>query len=420
MPGLHLITFNSNDEMMYAIQRNEVLVFAADTLTDLHYLQKYDLRTQFEFKPNAPIYSNAFFPAVKQGNIKLLKIITAGMKQITSSESRQIAREWASGQKKSDKDTLIFSILKGDVAGILHETMTLEADLNRMGLSGRLKKGSKSVMNNAIHAGVAKQNKKLIDLINTGYAAISPKKLATIESRWIPRSENRFYSTGTKDIIFSEEEKLFLANHSPLTFSEVNWKPMSIVYGTNQFDGIIADYFNQITQRSGLRFKFIKSDTWDQVRRQYVDKAIDVVPALGKDDKIDRPILFSKPFARFSFVIVTLDNVAHISDVSHLKNRKVAVGKGYTSYHYLKNNYPGIELVQTDNVKSGLLLVANRKVTAFVGHMAVVTNCIQENGLINLKIAGETEYTIDHCIGVTSEPGKGSTFRFTAKFGRTG
>jgi len=233
-----------------------------------------------------------------------------------------------------------------------------------------------------------------------GFAAIPQKKLAEIESRWIPRSENQYYSAEIQTLVLTEKEKLFLADHSPLIFSEVNWKPMSIVDDTDHFDGIIADYMNLITRRSGLRFRFHKSDTWDQVLQQYVDGDIDVVPALGETDKIDKPILLSKPFVRFPFVIVTLDNVVQISDISQLKNRKVAVGKGYTSYHYLKNNYPDIELVQTDDVKSGLLLLANRNVSAFVGHMAVVTNCIQENGFTNLKIAGETGYTMEHCIGV--------------------
>ena len=309
MPGLHLTTFTNNDEMMAAIQRNEIMVFAADTLTGLHFLQEYNLRSQFKFRPNAAIYKNDFLPAVKQGNTELLKVITAGMKQITGSESRHIVRKWATGQKKSNTDTLIiamdrnfppltmldtqgnpsgllvemwqlwsqktqkpivfrpssweesvnavkhgeadihsgifknedraqwmdfslpvyrsqtalffkksdpefslkeladyrvgvlsgsyqasylarhfpkiqpiaqsdgealiFSLLKGEVAAIFHETMAVEADLNRMGLSGELRKGSKSVINNAIHAGVAKQNKKLPALINEGFSAIS-------------------------------------------------------------------------------------------------------------------------------------------------------------------------------------------------------------------------------------------------------
>ncbi len=536
MPGLNLIAFNDNNEMMSAIKRHQLLVFAAETLTALHYLQEYELRAQFKFKPTSPLYSNDFFPAVKKGNHELLKVITDGMNEITENESRHIARRWATGQKISDSDTLIismdrsappltmvdsegnpsgllvemwqlwsektktpvtfrpsswkasvdavktgeadihsgvlkdenlsqwmafsvpihrsetalffknsdpgfsledlanyrvgvlsgsyqadylaqhypeiqtvlqgdgealiFALLKGDVAAVFHETLAVEAELYRLGLSGKLKKGSKQLLNNAIHAGVLKQNTDMLSRINEGFAAIPQNKFAEIESRWIHRKENRFYSTDTKALILNEEEKLFLASHSPLVFSEVNWKPMSIVGDNNQFGGIIADYLTLITQRSGLRFEFRKSDTWVEVLQQYVNKEIDVVPALGKNDTIDRPILLSKPFVRFPFVIVTMDNVINISDVSHLKNLKVAVGKGYTSYYYLRDNYPEIELVQTDDVTSGLISVANRKVSAFVGHMAVVSNCIKENGLTNLKIAGETDYTLDHCIGV--------------------
>ena len=299
-----------------------------------------------------------------------------------------------------DGETLILTLLKGDVQAILHETMAVDADLNRLGLSGRLKRTHEIMLSNAIYAGVPKFNEDLLPLINEGFAAIPRNKLAELETQWIPRRENRFYDSTSETVYLTQDEKLFIANHRPLVFSEVDWNPLSIAKDELHFDGIIADYLDLITRRSGLRFEFRKSNTWADVLKQYENKSIDMIPSITNPDKIGRSILLSKPFVKFPLVIVTRDNVNYISDLSKLKKQKVAVGRGYSSYHFLKNTFPAIDLVQTDDVKSGLLLLSQKEVSAFIGHMAVVINTLQTQGFTGLKIAGEAGFIFDHRIGV--------------------
>lgn len=219
-------------------------------------------------------------------------------------------------------------------------------------------------------------------------------------SIWAAETRGEKYAENTTSDLLTREEKHFITTHTPLIFSEVNWKPLSIADNPDGFDGMIADYFNMITRRSGLMFEFQKSTTWAEVLQKYADRAIEVIPALGKDDDVGREILLSDPFVQFPMVIVTRNDVSYITDTAQLNNRKVAVGKGYTSYHFLKKNYPAIDLVQTEDVTKGLILLANHDVSAFVGHLAVVINTIQNLGLTNLKIAGETEFMFDHRIGL--------------------
>ncbi|MBI9088366.1 MAG: response regulator [Desulfobacterium sp.] len=195
-------------------------------------------------------------------------------------------------------------------------------------------------------------------------------------------------------------EKEFIALHQPLVFSEVNWKPLSIVDSPKGFDGIIADYLKTITLRSGLKFSFQKSNTWADVLQKYVDKKIQVIPALGLKDIVGREILLSEPFITFPLVIVTREDIPFIQDTSRLNGRKVAVGKGYTSYHFLTSDYPKITTVQTDDVQQALIKVSNGEVFAFVGHMAVAIEKLQKLGMTNLKIAGATEFQFAHRIGI--------------------
>lgn len=225
---------------------------------------------------------------------------------------------------------------------------------------------------------------------------ITPEEFVNLELKWFGKTYEKI-----KIIPLTSSEQAFIASHS-LIFSEVNWKPLSITDNPEKYDGMIADYFKIISERTGLKFVFKKTetDTWAEVLQSYVDGKIDVVPALGKDDVIGREILLSEPFVSFPLIIVTRNDVSYIRHVSELYGRKVAVGKGYTSYHYLKKYHPDIQLVETDNVEQGLIKVSNNEVFAFVDHMAIVVDSLQRLGMKNLKIAGEAGYQFDHRIGV--------------------
>lgn len=249
---------------------------------------------------------------------------------------------------------------------------------------------------------VRKDWPELVTLLDKALASITQEEHLAIRQQWIrvdlPEQKDR--ETRKPAIDMTPLEQKFIATHTPLTFSEVDWAPLSIISQDTQFSGLIADYLDLITRRSGLRFSFEKSDSWSEVLKKYADKKIQMIPAIGIDDPIGRPIVLSNPFVSFPLVIVTKNDVSYIKDTDELNGREVAVGRGYTSFNYLKKYYHQIHLVETDNVRQGLLKVSNGQVFAFVGHMAVVIDSLQTLGLKNLKIAGETSYTFEHRMGI--------------------
>lgn len=241
---------------------------------------------------------------------------------------------------------------------------------------------------------------EFVTILNKVLEKIPHSDAIGIRQNWISLLQKNNTESQTTEIYFSSREKQFIHEHGPLTFSEVQWPPMSIITDSGSFDGIIADYIDIVSERSGLEFSFEPSVTWANVLQKYRDGNIQIVPALSKDDEVGRDVLLSEPFATFPLVIITKDNSNSIKKTSALNGKKVAVGRGYTSANFLKNNYPKIEVVEVDNVDQALVLVANGEVYAFVGHLAVAVDTMQKLGFKNLKIAGETEYVFDHRFGV--------------------
>ena len=81
-------------------------------------------------------------------------------------------------------------------------------------------------------------------------------------------------------ISFTDNEKKWLKNNPVVTFSEVNWKPMSIVEN-GQMVGVMGDYLALIAQETGLRFEFVSANSWPDVLKKFADKTIDMVPGVA-------------------------------------------------------------------------------------------------------------------------------------------
>ncbi|WP_321401801.1 response regulator [Maridesulfovibrio sp.] len=205
------------------------------------------------------------------------------------------------------------------------------------------------------------------------------------------------------DLKLTPEEEAFVRSGVKLRMSEVNWEPLSIVDEDDQFKGIIADYMDMISVLSGLQFEFVPSRSWAEVLQKYTNGELDIIPALSIRDMVERDVLFSDAYVSFPLVIVTSDTALSVKSLDEFKKKRVAAGLNYTSYYYVQENYPEIDLVGTLDVEEGLLLLTKGKVDAFVGHLAVVVDSMNRLGLKNLKIAGTTKFDFDHRIGVSPD-----------------
>ncbi len=118
---------------------------------------------------------------------------------------------------------------------------------------------------------------------------------------------------------------------------------------------------------------------------------------------VGREVLFSDVYVSFPLVIVAGEKYGTVRDLSQLNGKRVAAGQSYTSYHYIEDNFPEIELVGTSDVADGLLLLTKGQVDAFVGHLAVVVEHMNMLGVENLKIVGTARFKFEHRIGVSPE-----------------
>jgi len=81
---------------------------------------------------------------------------------------------------------LLTSLFQDQVLAVVAEIPEMKATLERLGLSGALTHGP-ALFSNTIHAGVLKDNQKLLERINQGFKSIPGKTVLRIKNRWFPR-----------------------------------------------------------------------------------------------------------------------------------------------------------------------------------------------------------------------------------------
>jgi len=234
-----------------------------------------------------------------------------------------------------------------------------------------------------------KENSILRDILEKSLKRIEPEEFSYLAKKWI--NNNRFDS----QIDFTEEEVAFIRANPIVKYSEVNWKPLSIIED-NKMKGIMGEYLDLVAQRTGLKFEFVPSKSWPHVLEQFKEGKIDIVPGVGSSPQEKQLGLISNRYAKYPFVIVTDDRYTYLESLMDLKDAVVAVPKSYTSYNFIVKNYPEMNLLITEDIPEALIAVENGKADAFVGHIATSLYYISELHLKNLKVAGTTIFDIEH------------------------
>ncbi|WP_428737491.1 EAL domain-containing protein [Sulfurimonas sp.] len=193
----------------------------------------------------------------------------------------------------------------------------------------------------------------------------------------------------------SLEEKEWIQQHSTITYSEVNWKPLSIIEN-GKMDGIMGDYLSLISQRTGLKFQYIPSQSWNDVLEKFNNHKIDLVPGIGSSPQERKLGLISSVYDTYPMLIITDKSYRFVDDLSEFNTKTIAVPKYYTSYNFLVANYPNIKLITTKTIPEALTLVEKGKADAFVGHTATALYYMAQIKAQNLQVSGNAKFDFEH------------------------
>jgi polar amino acid transport system substrate-binding protein/two-component system sensor histidine kinase EvgS len=247
---------------------------------------------------------------------------------------------------------------------------------------------------------IRKEKPLLFSIIEKSLRDISPQEYSSIIQKWFDISQ--LDKINARLTTLTQEERVWIEEHKKVSYSEVNWKPLSIIE-EGKMKGMLGDYLTLISQRTGLEFDYKASHSWPEVLQQFKNKKIDIIPGVGKDSYESSLGLTTETFASFPFVIVTKREQAFVDSLSSIEEKVITVPRLYTSYNHLKEFHPNIKIIPTDSILESLELVRKGEAYAFVGHMATAMYYVGRYYPQDLHIAGKIKFPFEHKILVQKE-----------------
>ncbi|RXJ82582.1 transporter substrate-binding domain-containing protein [Arcobacter sp. F2176] len=234
--------------------------------------------------------------------------------------------------------------------------------------------------NENIFLGVRKNRPDLVETLNKAIKSITPDEIEYLNEKW----------ESNKDAIYlTKKEKEFIKNHTIRVSFTTNWAPISFIDNGKAY-GLGFDFWYNIVKKTNLKVEYKTEDKFYKSLNEIKNKTQDVIVTTSKTKDREKYAIFSKVYFKIPIGIVTTKDQNYIPNVESLKDKKIAVGRNYTAYKLLHENYPYLNFVFVDNITQGLELVSSNKVFAVVDSMPVLAYNIKKNSLHNLKISGNT------------------------------
>ena len=197
---------------------------------------------------------------------------------------------------------------------------------------------------------------------------------------------------------FPGENEEWLLKHRIITYSQIDWRPLAIIdeHGRTM-EGILQDYLSVVSEKTGIKFKFVPSSSFDDLLSKFERAEINML--LGTEDILDRVPdgRMTKSFLKYPTVIVTGYDISYVNRLSEMEGKRFVFPKESQVYDKIKETLPEGEIIETSTILDAMQLITGGKADVFIGHLApAILNLSRFSFQSKLKISGQTDFEFRH------------------------
>lgn len=210
----------------------------------------------------------------------------------------------------------------------------------------------------------------IVSLLNTPAPVTAPDFLSPAEQNWLTQN-------------IDEIEVLFGYQAPPNAFHDE----------TGQYVGLLVDYLHEFEALLGVTFRVREFATWDELMVYAQTATTDFfIVGIAETEERREYLLHTDAFIKVPYVIITRNQVEGLQSLADVTNETVCTVRNYAVNEYIAAYYDTIEPLHVSDNLEGLRAVSTSQCDAMVINQAYATYLIEEQGLANLKIAGESGY----------------------------
>ncbi|WP_390615154.1 transporter substrate-binding domain-containing protein [Maricurvus nonylphenolicus] len=241
------------------------------------------------------------------------------------------------------------------------------------------------------------ENPQLAGIINKAVAAISQQELLAIREKWFSG-----ISLTSHAIRFSPEEIAFIKDNPVITFGDSNQNvPFSLTDNEGNAAGIVPDYLNIISQKTGLTFN-IHRDRWVEVHQKVKQRQVDGITTSVRQENMDY-MLYSEPYTQVTPVVfVKQGNPSKIKHVTDLKDRIMVAPRGALEAQRFIKQMGIKKVLWVDSLRDMVEAVISGEAEYAVYSEGLQFAAIRE-GIPYIEVAMVLDWPIDLTFGVRSD-----------------
>lgn len=206
-----------------------------------------------------------------------------------------------------------------------------------------------------------------------------------------------------KQTTLTKEEKLYLKNRKPIKMCvDPDWMPYEqIKYGKHI--GMSSDYFKHIRSFVKKPIELVITKSWQESLEFGKKRKCDIFSLAVKSPSRDKFLNFTDSYFSFPMMIATTMDKSYVRSIESIKDKKIAIVKGYAFIELLYQDFPNLNIIEVDNPTHGLSLVKSGKIFCYLDTLPTLNYEIQRNYIDTLKINGHFKYKWKLNIGVRND-----------------
>ncbi|WP_085707727.1 transporter substrate-binding domain-containing protein [Pseudomonas sp. B35(2017)] len=199
------------------------------------------------------------------------------------------------------------------------------------------------------------RNSQLLHILNAALEVIPISDRMAILRRWGAGDLN---VAGLDPLPFTAAEQRWMQSHPRLTVA-VNdgLPPVSFFDGQGEFRGIGAEVLAKVSQRTGLKFDVVRSSSMEKLIEQIRAGKADLIAAFTPSTAREGELRFTRPYLTSPFVLITRDLPDRAQSLQGMVGKRLAMRRGNALQDYLRESFPGIQLIETTTSAEALALV---------------------------------------------------------------
>lgn len=250
-----------------------------------------------------------------------------------------------------------------------------------------------SVGREDLRFGINTDKPTLRSIIQKGFDAISDMERKRIIHKWLGAKYVKIMEEHSKQSIrFSESEKAYLNKKGTIKMCiNPNWMPFERINGQGLHEGVAADIFSLIQERTTLKLKLIETKSYSEMFTFAQKRECDILSLVVETPERKAYMDFTPAYIASPLVIVTRTEELFVENLEKVLDKPLAMIKGVAFLAVLRTHYPGINLIEVPTVLDGLNLVRDGKAYGLIDLLATIAYTLQTEGIVDLKIAGKLD-----------------------------